>query len=322
MVQNMMSDGNNKTFSALQHLLTLAYSTEDEDQEVAARDLAKLVEGVSFPSVSFGPLAHALCRLVSSSNLDVATYAARAIKLLILDDALRPQANLAGVVVVICDAVKQWEDEAKCLTELLGALQTLCWDRSSVRSVVQAGIVKHLSDYTQVSDQQVSVLALSTIGNILSYSDTLLLQDTHTITALSQMLPALLEICRTAHERPQCFYACAAIANAAAHPALAQLLLQENGLAVCRELSHQADARLHILGSCLGDSAQTAVHHLSSGREGDRSKASRKYRFKWGTKPTMRLGLVSSKKHGRLITVCLLVWVLLVTYALSPILFG
>ena len=31
-ISQHMSDGNNKTFSALQHLLTLAYSTEDEDQ--------------------------------------------------------------------------------------------------------------------------------------------------------------------------------------------------------------------------------------------------------------------------------------------------
>jgi len=322
MVQHMMSDGNNKTFSALQHLLTLAYSAEDEDQEVAARDLAKLVEGVTFPSVSFGPLAHALCRLVSSSNLDVTTHAARAIKLLILDDALRPQANVAGVVVVICDAVKQWEDEAKCLTELLGALQTLSWDKSSVRSVLQAGIVKHLADYVQASDQEVSVLALSTIGNILSYSDSLLLQDTHTISELSQILPTLLEICRTANERPQCFYSGAAIANATSHPTLASRLLQENGLEVCRELSHQASSHLHILGSRLGDCSQTALHNLTAGREGASSRAGAKYRFKWGTKPAMQLGLVSAERHGRVIAACLVLWVCLIMYTLSPFLLG
>ena len=40
----------------------------------------------------------------------VASYAAKALKMLILDDALRPQA--ANVVPgVVCDAVLYWEDE-------------------------------------------------------------------------------------------------------------------------------------------------------------------------------------------------------------------
>mgnify|MGYP005995273019 CR=1 FL=1 len=57
---------------------------------------------------------------------------------------------VAGVAVVVCDAVKHWEDETKCLTELLGALQTLCWDKACIRSVLQADVVKHLADYVQV----------------------------------------------------------------------------------------------------------------------------------------------------------------------------
>jgi hypothetical protein len=32
-------------------------------------------------------------------------------KLLILDDALRPQAVTAGVPTIVCDAIKQWENE-------------------------------------------------------------------------------------------------------------------------------------------------------------------------------------------------------------------
>jgi hypothetical protein len=56
------------SFSALQHLLKLSYSEDPEEQQKAAIQLAKAVEGNVFPAVSFGPLAHALCRLVPSQN--------------------------------------------------------------------------------------------------------------------------------------------------------------------------------------------------------------------------------------------------------------
>lgn len=72
------------TFSNLQHLLKLSYSESPEDQQKAAMDLAKLVDGTVFPAVSFGPLAHALCRLVPSTERTVAMYSARALKILIL----------------------------------------------------------------------------------------------------------------------------------------------------------------------------------------------------------------------------------------------
>lgn len=58
---------------------------------IIALDLSKLVQGTVFPAVSFGPLSHALCRLIPSTNRTVSSYAARALKILILDDALRPQ---------------------------------------------------------------------------------------------------------------------------------------------------------------------------------------------------------------------------------------
>jgi hypothetical protein len=135
-------EGSAGNFSQLQHLLQLAYSENSEDQQKvglaidvldffikAAIDMVRLVEGTVFPAVSFGPISHALCRLVPSSNRTVASYSARALKLLILDDALRSQAIVAGVPSVVCGAIKQWEDEVLCLRELLGALQTLTWDK-------------------------------------------------------------------------------------------------------------------------------------------------------------------------------------------------
>ncbi len=89
-------------------------------------ELARLVEGTVFPAVSFGPISHALCRLIPNKNRTVASYAARALKLLLLgilkerlkqlflricihvsDDALRPQAIIAHVPAVVCAAVAQ-----------------------------------------------------------------------------------------------------------------------------------------------------------------------------------------------------------------------
>ena len=138
-------------FSMLQQLLQLSYSDDPEDQQKAAVDLARLVEGtVIFPAVSFGPLAHALCRLIPNKNRTVSSYSSKALKLLILDDALRPQAMVARVPAVVCGAMKQWEDELLCLRELLGALQTLCWDKQCVRGVIQGDVTSQLVDYIQV----------------------------------------------------------------------------------------------------------------------------------------------------------------------------
>lgn len=81
----------------------------------------------------------------------MSSYAARALKILILDDALRPQTIVAGVPAVVCNAIKQWEDEILCLRELLGALQTLTWDKQCVKGVLQSDIIINLTDYIQVS---------------------------------------------------------------------------------------------------------------------------------------------------------------------------
>ncbi len=70
--------------------------------------------------------------------------------MLILDDALRPQAIIAGVPAVICTAIKQWENEILCLRELLGALQTLCWDKECLKGVLQNDIVSYLIEFVQV----------------------------------------------------------------------------------------------------------------------------------------------------------------------------
>lgn len=138
------------TSSTLQHLLTLAISENPEDQQKAAVDLAKLVNGSVFPAYSYGPLSHALCKLIPSNNRTVASYSARALKILLLDDALRSLTVGAGIPAVVCTAIQQWEDEILCLRELLGALQTLTWDKQCVKSVLQADVISNLILYATV----------------------------------------------------------------------------------------------------------------------------------------------------------------------------
>lgn len=317
----MTSSSAGSSFSTLQHLLKLSYSENAEEQQQAAMNLARLVEGTVFPAVSFGPLAHALCRLVPSSNRTVASYSARALKMLILDDALRPQAGSAGVPAIVCSAIKQWEEEVLCLRELLGTLQTLCWDKQCVRGVFQADIVEHLIQYVKVSDQEVSVLALATLANILVYCDTLLLADTVVIEALGQGMPVLLEAMRVSHHRPQRFYAAAAIANAAAHPRLAAILNSNGGLQLCREVETQSLANLHVLGSRMGDCAQTAIYRLSDKKEVKSNIGTQKYSFKWGTKPVMELSLASYSKYRSAIGLCFIIWLLIVLFTFAPVFF-
>ena len=300
------------SFSTLQHLLQLSYSESPEDQQKAAVDLARMVESTVCPPVSFGPLAHALCRLVPSLNRTVASYSARALKILLLDDALRPQAGSAGVPAIVCSAIKQWEDEILCLRELLGALQTLCWDKQSVRGVLQADIISHLITYVQAADQEVSVLALATLANILVFSDTLLLADTLVIDALGKGVPVVLEAMRASQQRPQRFYAAAAVANAAAHPRLRALLNANGGLQLCREVETQSLANLHILGSKMGDCAQTAIQRLSEKRDEESGAELQQYSFKWGTRPSMELSLTTYSKYGGALWFCLALWFILV----------
>jgi hypothetical protein len=81
----------------------------------------------------------------------------------------------------------------------------------------------------QASDQEVSVLALATLSNILSYSDTLLLSDIISIESLAKGVPVLLEALKSSHQKPQRLYAAAAIANASYHPRLVAVLNEHGG---------------------------------------------------------------------------------------------
>jgi hypothetical protein len=159
------------------------------------------------------------------------SYSAKALKCLILDDALRPQVIVAGVPAIVCSSIRLWDKEILCLRELLGALQTLAWDKQCVKSILQSDIISSLIEFSQHSDQEVSVLALATLANILSYSDSLLLSNTVLLEVVGTGIPSLIETVRQSQkQRPQRFYAAAAIANSSSNPRLASILNQNGGI--------------------------------------------------------------------------------------------
>lgn len=128
------------SITQLQWVLQMAHSAEPADQQKAAMELNIMIEGTTlFPLVSFAPMAHSLCRLLPSQDQTVVHYAARAVKTLLLDDALRGQALLVGLPRVLITALHTWQEEVPCLREILGALQTLSWDKHCVKSIVAPG---------------------------------------------------------------------------------------------------------------------------------------------------------------------------------------
>lgn len=82
--------------------------------------ISGLIERRPVSAPSFGPLCHTLSRLAASDQRAVVAYAARGIKLLVLNDSLRPQATVAGIPSVLTVALREWEDDGPCLREVLG----------------------------------------------------------------------------------------------------------------------------------------------------------------------------------------------------------
>lgn len=122
----------------LMGVLKLAHSQELADQQQAAIELAALLDK-PLPALSFAPVAHALCKLLPTANRTTIFYAARAAKLLVLDDALRGQTLAVGLPGVLSRSLRAWEEEVPCLRELLGAMQTLAYDKATVKAVVICG---------------------------------------------------------------------------------------------------------------------------------------------------------------------------------------
>jgi hypothetical protein len=214
-----------------------------------------------------------------------------------------------------------------CLRELLAALQTLCWDKLCVKSVLSnAGIIPALVDHAQSSDVEVSVLALATLANMMVWVDTavLLSAEQGLVDEISAAMGVLLDIVKTSTNSGQKFYATAAIANATAHPIFRNILKNNGALEQMKIIERASFANLHIIGSKIGDCAQTVIHRITSGAEGDASYSTSKYSFKWGSKPVMELSLTtlasfgSDKSNNKLIVGCFATWLLIILYLFFP----
>ncbi len=212
--------------SQLQGVLKLAHSQEVADQQQAAMELAALVERSPLPALSFAPVAHALCRLLPNQSRATVLFAARAAKLLVLDDALRAQTLAVGLPRVLALTVRAWEEEVVCLRELLGAMQTLACDKATVKALLglggrstggggkaaipsaeegaeeeeaeaamgEAGALASILALLEARDGEVKALATATVANLCAYSDTLLLAHRGFLNGMrDQGLPALLQ---------------------------------------------------------------------------------------------------------------------------------
>jgi hypothetical protein len=91
----------------------------------ASLELNRLAEAANFPLTSFAPLSHALCRLAPSESRATAAYAARAIKLLALEDTLRPVMAGSGLPAALIAALRRWGEEPPCLREVRNELRSV-----------------------------------------------------------------------------------------------------------------------------------------------------------------------------------------------------
>lgn len=305
--------------STLQHLLRAAHSHQIQEQQHAAVQLSKLVEGTVFPSVSFGPLVHALSRLVPSEDKGIACFSVRAVKTLLLDDALRPQAVAAGICDVLVDALGRWKTNNSCSYEILGALQTLMWDESVVVMLVELGVTPLLLHHLQSNDLEITLLSLATLANMLACCDTLLLTNDVVIKEIAECVQVILDATKSRDKTKRC-YAVAAIANATSHPILAGRITELGGLVLLEDIERKNKANLSLGGTRVAECAETAVLRLS-GHQIDSSVAVRKYTYKWGNKPVIEL-MIDPQSHGNRLQVCVVIWVLCIIMLFYPLVFS
>ncbi|CAM9555468.1 unnamed protein product, partial [Ectocarpus fasciculatus] len=206
---------------ALQNLLQLAHAGDTDDQVQAVMGISTMVQRVRIEPSSFGPLCHTLSRLVASEHQAVVAYAARSIKILVVDDVLRPQAAAAGIPSVLATALKVREGDTACLREILGALQTLCYDKETVLAVITTGALGSVLELLGTCNLELKILSLAIAANILSFSDSLLMTHGECIDTFRDKMETLLDVINR-RRGMDADLALAALANACGHRALAE----------------------------------------------------------------------------------------------------
>eukprot|EP00903_Cladosiphon_okamuranus_P009429 g8991.t2 len=184
-----------------------------------SRGISELVQRRSVDLSSFAPLCHILTRLVASDHQPIVAYAARSVRFLVLDDTLRPQAARAGVSSVLAAALIRRQGDTACLREMLGALQTFCYDERTVLAVIDTGATGSVLELLDTKDLELRFLSIATLTNVLAFSDTLLLSHEECINAVHDRMDAVVaEIKRKDAQG----LGLAALANGCAHRAQAR----------------------------------------------------------------------------------------------------
>lgn len=223
-----------------------------------------------------------------------------------------------GIPKVLVEALQRWVDEVACVRELLGALQTLCWDRVAVSPVVEAGITPLLMQLLSVNDLEVRLLSTATLANLLSYADSLLLTKDQVVQEVATHTELILNLAKSRDKAQRC-YAVAALANATAHPTLAGRISGLDGVKLLQEIERQNKANLSLGGTRVAECAETAVLRLTGCK--DPKVALRKYKYKWGNKPMMEL-MLDPTRHRKRLQVCVVIWVLCTIMLFNPLVFS
>ncbi|CAN0495866.1 unnamed protein product [Ectocarpus sp. 12 AP-2014] len=262
--------------------------------------ISTMVKRVRIEPSSFGPLCHTLSRLVASEHQAVVAYSARSIKILVVDDALRPQAAAAGVPSVLATALKVRDGDTACLREILGALQTLCYDKETVLSVITTGALGPVLELLSTSNLELKILSMAIAANVLSFSDSLLMAHEECIDAFRDRMEALLDPVKSRRfndmERD---LALAALANACGHRVLAERAKDLGAIELLRRFLKKSRSRfLYVARTNVVSASLTRLERHgfiaagdveAGGGSGEGSGGGldddslRFYRFKWDT---------------------------------------
>lgn len=300
------------------------------------------------PAECAAPTVHALSKLINVENRVTVTSAAKALKVrpprrvsalapplffflfilfsrstaadalrppplsgqkLLENDAFRGAAVSCGVVPSILVALERWDEDASCLRELFGSVQSLCWDGECVLAVLGPGAsegaveegsgffcLELLLDLLESRDETLKRIALACLANALSAVDTKLLRLPRLVDLFVPHCRRLLDLC--AHEDSSvALFATAAVANATAHPILCGALRDCGAAAALSHVLEKSAGRVTVGGvsveACVGE----ALGRLgAAGRgAGDAQRAGnrprRRFRFAHGQAPAVELSL-------------------------------
>ncbi|CAM9865431.1 unnamed protein product [Chrysoparadoxa australica] len=283
---------------ALSCVVEQSHGDSPEGRRKAAVELAAFVKETRILPSSFPPVAHALRRLVPSEDRTTASHAARATKVLVLDEELRHKAVAAGIHYELVEAMRLWSEEVPCLIEILGAVQTLCYDGATVQALVRAGILQPLLEELSCSDPELQRLTLATAANILAFADSVFLTDEACINLFVGCMEEFFQAAERGEPLSR-LYAVSAIANASTHPVLSSRIRELGGVALLEKISNQEHQKKRGGWTTrrLIEGTELTIDRLTGlGIESDLMRD--KFCFKWGLQA--QRDLARSRRNRRI----------------------